>query len=115
MKRISLFIFLAAAVLFYAKAYAHAPSKIDLTFDPQTSTLKAVIWHDVDNPQTHFIKRVDIGLKGRKLVTQEFLEQDNQNTETDIYSITEAKPGDYISVEAFCSIAGSLKEELEVR
>ncbi|MFA4889601.1 MAG: hypothetical protein WC628_08540 [Candidatus Omnitrophota bacterium] len=115
MRKTALIIFLLVVAPLFVKAYAHAPEKITITYDLGTDMLKAVIEHHVDDPQTHFIKRVDIGLNGKKLITQEILEQDNPSTETISYMISEVKAGDRVSVEAFCSVGGSLKEEIVIR
>lgn len=95
-------------------AYAHPPSDIIITFDPETKILKAVIMHSVSNPQKHYINKVDIALNGQEVIEQRISRQDNNTNQTVIYLIPDAKTGDSISVEAYCNISGKLKKEMKV-
>lgn len=94
--------------------YAHPPSDIVITYDPQAKILKAVIYHDVSNPQTHFIKKVDTSLNGKEIIAQEISQQDNHATQTVTYLIPDAKNGDTIGVEAYCSLSGKLEKEIKI-
>jgi len=111
-------IIILASVCFFliavSTAYAHPPSDIKITFDPQTKTLKAVIFHRVSNPASHFINKVDIGLNGKEIIEHSISREDNNSTQTVSYLIPDAKPGDTILVEAYCSISGNLTKELRV-
>lgn len=95
-------------------AYAHPPSDIIITFDPKTKILNAVIMHNVSNPQNHYIKKVDIALNGQEIIEHKISIQDNNTTQTVSYIIPEAKIADSISLEAYCSISGSLQKEIKV-
>lgn len=96
-------------------AYAHPPSGIVITFDPKTKILNAVIMHEVSNPVNHFIKRVDIALNGKEIIEHTLSRQDNNVSQSVAYLIPDAKRGDILSVEAYCSISGKLKKEIEVK
>jgi len=98
----------------YAFSYAHPPSDIDISYNPVTRMLTAVITHNVNDPQSHYIKKVDIGLNGQEIIEQNISRQDNDITQTISYRISDAKPGDILSVEAYCSISGTLKKEIRV-
>lgn len=104
-----LFVFVAAVSL----ALAHPPSDITITYDPATKTLQAVIIHPVGNPQTHFIDKVDVSLNGKEVLTQFISRQDNNNSQAVSYVIPDAKDGDELSVEAYCSISGKLEKEVK--
>lgn len=108
---IFLVIFLAIAV---CSAYAHPPSDIKVTFDPKTKILKAVIIHDVKNPANHYIKKVDVGLNGKEIISHKISQQDNNQSQTVSYLIPDAKAGDMLSVEGYCSISGKLEKEIKV-
>lgn len=95
-------------------AYAHPPSDIAMTYDNITKVLKAVITHPVSNPRKHFIKQVEVGLNGEKIIEHRISLQDNSTTQTVGYLIPDAKADDIISVEAYCSISGSLKREIKI-
>lgn len=114
MRRVTVFLvlFLTAAVM---TAYAHPPSDIKITFDPETKMLQAVIMHDVKDPVRHFIKKVDVGLNGKEIISQAISQQDNKESQTVHYLIPDAKAGDVLSVEGYCSISGKLEKELKVQ
>jgi len=95
-------------------AYAHPPSDIKITYDPATKILQAVIYHNVSDPAKHHIKKVDVGLNGQEILTQQISCQDNNSTQTVSYLIPDAKSADTLSVEAYCSISGKLEKEITV-
>jgi hypothetical protein len=94
--------------------YAHPPSDIQITFDPATKCLTAVIAHNVSNPASHFMKKVDVGLNGNEIISHTISLQDNNKGQTVMYQIPDAKSGDIISVEGYCSISGTLTKEITV-
>ncbi len=94
-------------------AYAHPPSDIIITFDPATKILQAVIIHNVNNPESHYISKVDIGLNGKEIIEHKISRQDNNTNQTVTYLIPDAKSGDVLSVEAYCSISGKLQKEIK--
>ena len=113
MKKISLF--LCGFILFlFSSAFAHPPSDITITFDPNTKILKALIAHSVSNPRTHFILKVDIGLNGREIIEQTISRQDNAEGQSVSFYIPDASVGDTLSVEGYCSISGKLKKQIQV-
>lgn len=106
-----LIVFLSAVSV----AYAHPPSDIIITFDSTTKMLQAVIVHKVNNPLSHYIKTVDVGLNGKEISIQNFTRQDNNDSRTVSYHIPDAKEGDVLSVEGYCSISGKLQKEITVK
>lgn len=105
-------------VLFFGftqAAYAHPPSDIKITFDAKTKILQAVIVHGVSNPLSHYIKKVDVGLNGKEIIELNFSRQDNNDSQAVTYFIPDAKDGDILSVEAYCSISGKLQKEIRVK
>jgi hypothetical protein len=97
-----------------AAAYAHPPSDIKITFDPKTKILNAVIFHDVSNPSAHYVKKVDVALNDKEIIQQNISRQDNFDTQTVNYLIPDAKAGDVLSVEGYCSISGKLEKQLKI-
>lgn len=114
MKKIFVFLVTCLFISVCSTVYAHPPSDIIINFDPKTRILNAVIMHNVSIPSKHFIKKVDIALNGQEIITQTFNRQDNSNGQTVQYLIPNAKAGDVLSVEAYCSISGKLKKETKV-
>lgn len=95
-------------------AYAHPPSDIKITFDPKTKILQAVIIHNTNNPISHYIKKVDVGLNGKRIIEHNISREDNNETQTVSYLIPDVKDNDILSVEACCSISGKLKKVIKV-
>jgi len=115
MKRIGLFLILSIFLIAVSTAYAHPPSDIKITFDPKTKILQAVIMHNTSNPLSHYINKVDVGLNGKEIIEHRISREDNNESQTVRYLIPDAKDGDLISVEGYCSISGKLKKEIVVK
>ncbi|MCK9573552.1 MAG: hypothetical protein M0R20_04010 [Candidatus Omnitrophica bacterium] len=95
--------------------YAHPPSDIKITFSPDTKMLNAAIYHNTSNPVSHHIKKVDIGLNGKEIIEHHISRQDNNEIQSVAYLVPDAKDGDVLSVEGYCSISGKLKKEVTVK
>jgi hypothetical protein len=115
MKRIATFLIFLIFLAVVSTAYAHPPSDIKITFDAKTKILQAVIMHNTNNPLNHYIKTVDIGLNGKKIIEQIISRQDNNQSQTVSYFIPDVKDGDVLSVEGYCSISGKLQKEIPVK
>jgi len=96
-------------------AYAHPPSDIKITFDPKTKILQAVIFHNTNDTLNHYIKKVDVALNGKEIIEQAISKQDNNQNQAASYLIPDAKSGDILSVEGYCSISGKLSKAITVR
>lgn len=96
-------------------AYAHPPSDIKVTFDPQTQEVKAVIFHNVSDVNKHYIKKVDIGLNGKEIAELKFKKQDKLSTQEVTYIMSKVKAGDKITVEAYCNLSGKLEKGIVVK
>ena len=114
MNRIVILIMFVAFFAAVSTAYAHPPSDIKISFDPQTKMLQAVIIHNTSNPASHYIKKVDVAINGKEIIGQEISKQDNNESQTVHYLIPDAKAGDVISVEGYCCISGKLEKEVKV-
>lgn len=114
MKKVIEFLLVAVFVTICSVAYAHPPSDITISYDPAAKILKAVITHQVSNPANHYIKKVDVGLNGKEIIEHVISKQDNNTAQTVMYLIPDAKAGDVLSVEAYCSISGKLLKEIKV-
>lgn len=114
MKKIKIILMLCSLLLTSAQAFAHPPSDIQIEFDNNTKTLKAVVYHSVANPLTHYIKKVDISLNGQKVQTLNFTRQMQKTTQPVETMVPEAKAGDVLSVEAYCNLYGKLKKEIKI-
>ena len=95
-------------------AYAHPPINIVITYDLQSRVLRAAIKHNVNDPKRHYIKKVDVCINGKEVLTHKLSRQDNGTIQIVAYIIPDAKPGDELSVEAYCSIQGKLEKKIAV-
>lgn len=111
----SLILCIAGISLFVATAFAHPPSKIVLVFDKEKSILDCVVYHDVKNPQNHFIEEIAVFVNGKEVLKKEFSGQDNKNTQPFVTALKDISPGDVISVEADCNVFGKRTEKLETK
>lgn len=109
-----LFLMLCFCINFCAISYAHPPSQIEVVFNKETKELSATIVHPVSNSAKHWINKVDIGLNGEEIIEQKISRQEENGQQTVRYYISDAKAGDTISVEAYCSVSGVLKKEVVV-
>lgn len=114
MKRV-IFLLICFVFISYSMVFAHPPQEIIISYDPATKILKAVIKHNVSNTANHYIRKVDIGLNGFEIIEHRISKQDNPEIQVVTYLIPDAKAGDRLSVEAYCSITGKLKKEIEIK
>ncbi len=112
MKKIIMFLILSFFVS--SAAYAHPPSDIKITYDSKTKILTALITHNVSDIKKHYINKVDVGLNGKEIISHAISQQDNNISQTVSYLIPDAKVGDNLSVEAYCSISGKLEKEMKL-
>jgi len=112
MKKIIAFLIISFVIC--STAYAHPPSDIKITYNPNTKVLTAVIMHNVSDVKKHFIYKVDTALNGKEIINQARSQQDNNISQTVSYLIPDAKAGDSLSVEGYCNLSGSLKKEIEI-
>jgi len=94
-------------------AYAHPPSDIKIKYNPKTKILTAVIMHNVSDVKKHFIKKVDVGLNGKEIISHAISRQDSRTDQTVSYLLPDARPGDVLSVEAYCNLSGKLLKEMK--
>jgi hypothetical protein len=114
MKNTKLILILIGLLLVSSVAFAHPPSNIKIQFDEKTKTLTATIKHRVSNPNTHYIKKADIGLNGKEIQMLPFTKQENNAGQTITLVVPEAKKGDVLSVEGYCNLSGKLEKEIKV-
>ncbi|MBI4845616.1 MAG: hypothetical protein HY810_03965 [Candidatus Omnitrophica bacterium] len=95
-------------------AYAHPPSDIKITFDPEKKLITAEALHETSDPLRHYIKKVEIKLNGKEIIKQKISQQDNESSQTVFYIIPDAKGADVISVDASCRMTGKLKKKIKI-
>jgi len=108
-------LFVVCFLIIIPPAFCHPPQDIIITFDPATKMLEATIIHQVSNPNNHFIKKVDIAVNGKEVISHELTRQEDAREQKVAYRLTDLSSKDKVSVEAYCSISGKLEKEIEVK
>lgn len=99
--------------LFLPAASAHAPSRITLDYDDETQTLEVTLVHNVSDPATHYVYKIEITKNGVVYATQEYENQPTDSMVTYTFSVPAVK-GDVLAVTAECNLGGSVRGELTI-
>ena len=104
----------AVVILFFCSvyAYAHPPSEIALTYDPDTKMLHIDIKHVSDSLRKHHIRKLIIYKNDAEFKSFSYVTQKPPGLEED--ALLDAEPGDTIRVKAVCSEAGSQEATLVI-
>ena len=81
----------------------------------KTKILQAVILHNTNNPDRHYVKKVDVALNGKEIIEHSISREDNNQSQTVAYLTPDVKDNDVLSVEGYCSLSGKLKKEITVK
>lgn len=98
----------------FAALFAHAPAKIDLSFNRETGLLTVAFGHKVRDPGDHYIAGISVSLNGTEIILQKADLQDTADGGTFVYKIVQAKPGDTIEVLLECVKGGKMKKSLKI-
>lgn len=101
--------------IFVSPVLAHPPTKVEISFNASTRMLTAAITHPVENPENHYVGKVDVAINGNEVLEHKLSRQDNADTQVVSYLIPDAKTGDVISVEGYCNISGKKEEEIRIQ
>ncbi|MGB2600843.1 MAG: hypothetical protein WBD00_07530 [Candidatus Omnitrophota bacterium] len=113
MKKVILVVMVLSLMLSQT-AFAHAPSKIDLEYNPETKMLTATIFHSVEDPGKHYIAEITVAVNGKKVIEHRAILQDDKEKQLVSYRLPGVKRGDKITVEAACSINGVNDAVMEI-
>ncbi len=95
-------------------ASAHPPSKVDLNYDKATKTLSSTMIHHTWNTTMHKISKVEVSVNGKLLKVERFARQFNKIEQRLSITLEDIKPGDEISIMAYCNIFGKRGASLKV-
>jgi hypothetical protein len=96
-------------------AYASPPTSIDVAYDATAKKVTAMIYHQTYNIHRHYINTVIIKLNDVVLETQRFHWQHSAAEQTAVFSIANAKPGDVVTIQAFCNKGGQLSQQIKIK
>jgi glucose/arabinose dehydrogenase len=94
-------------------AAAHPPSQVILAYDSQNQSLKVTTTHQVSDPTSHYVFRIEVLKNGEKVLTRDYTSQPTSSTFSYDYPLNASK-GDILKVTAYCVIAGSRSSEITV-
>ncbi|MDD4651532.1 MAG: PQQ-dependent sugar dehydrogenase [Methanothrix sp.] len=92
---------------------AHPPSLVSLAYDSQNQSLKVTTTHQVSDPTSHYVFRIEVLKNGEKVITKEYTSQPTPSTFSYDYPLNASK-GDILKATAYCVIAGSKSSEITV-
>jgi hypothetical protein len=95
-------------------AFAHAPSRIEMDYDPETKVVTATIFHSVEKPGEHYVAEIIVAVNGKRVVKHDAILQEDKEKQVVSYRLPGVKSGDRITVEANCSISGMKEAVLEI-
>jgi hypothetical protein len=94
-------------------AFAHPPSNIDIAVSE--AVVQIVVAHEVSDPNTHYIKTIELSLNGKKTVEQSFSFQFNKDVQKATFFLPALKKGDELLIDADCNQFGDLSKKYTVR
>lgn len=94
-------------------AFAHSPTGMELEYDKDEGALEVDITHSVNDPDDHYVERVEIRRNGEIVNSEDYTSQPSNSTFSYTFNVS-AEDGDSLQVEAFCNQFGSITEEMEV-
>jgi len=109
----ALLILAAVVCLLTMPASAHAPTDMNISFDPTTAKIYVTITHPVDDPATHYLSRVKVKLNGDVISDPDYKSQRTKDTFTLTYDVN-AHSGDEVWVTATCVRGGVLEKTYKV-
>ena len=109
MKKIAVIFTFLVSLLFITYVYASVPTDMKINFDPDSKMVNIVITHSSNNTIIHYIRKVEVWLRGKRIIEHYISRQDNDQTQVLAYLIPDYQAGDVISVAAYCSVNGRLE------
>lgn len=92
---------------------AHPPADMELEYDFDEQTLFVSITHSVPNPESHYVKKIEIKKNGDLYLTEEYTNQPTTSAFTYNYDV-HAVDGDVLEATAYCNLYGSITEQIAV-
>lgn len=100
-------VLLICALLFiFISAFAHAADDIKMVPSLNEGIFSTRVVHNTNNPEKHFINKIEVSVNGKLLIVQEFLRQRDKNAQEAIYVMPSLKAGDEIVIKATCNLGG---------
>ena len=95
-------------------ATATAPSNITITYNPDMHRLFVTVTHPTENPETHYIRGVQVKINGEVISDPTYKNQTGRTSFIKTYDVM-ANPGDSVWVVATCIQGQSLENHIDIR
>jgi len=95
-------------------APATAPSNITITYNPDMHRLFVTVTHPTENPETHYIRGVQVKINGEVISDPTYKNQTGRTSFIKTYDVM-ANPGDSVWVVATCIQGQSLENHIDIR
>lgn len=109
----SVLILLLATILSGA-LLAHAPKKVDLSFNSESKKLSIELPHKVKKVDSHYIESIKIEVNGEEFKVLEYKKQSSLESHSVELELPDAKKGDKITVSAKCNKMGAKSATLTI-
>ncbi len=112
-KKATVFIVVFALYIFFNTnvVFGHSPTGMDLEYDEMNETLEVNIIHTVEDPEDHYIERVEIMKNGELFASEDYASQPSNSSFSYSYEIS-ASTNDVIQVDAICNRFGSISKSI---
>lgn len=94
-------------------AAATVPSNITIAYNPDMHRLFVTVTHPTEDPETHYIRGVQVKINGAVISDPVYTNQTSRTTFTKTYDVM-ANPGDAVWVVATCIQGQSLEAHIEI-
>jgi desulfoferrodoxin (superoxide reductase-like protein) len=105
--------FLIPVLFITSAAFAHPPKNIEMTVSGKD--ISVVVTHKVEDAAKHYIKEIKVSVNGKVMIVQDFVLQQDLQTQTAVYFIPSLKKEDKVEIEAECNIYGKMKKGFTVQ
>jgi hypothetical protein len=103
-----LVMFILALTMLSGYALAHTPSDVALSYNESSADLDVAITHMVDDPSTHYVKRVTVWQGTTVLIDQSYTRQPDKSAFTYRYNLPQLKGSSgEITINVECNLIGS--------
>jgi hypothetical protein len=112
-KYIFIVMMLVTGIILTTQATSHSPEDIQLEYNFDTQKLNVTITHNTNNPNNHYVNKVEIEKNDVLNITENYNSQPSPDTFTYNYTI-ETIAGDELTITAYCNLFGSITKSITI-
>lgn len=103
-----------AIIIMPAMLLAHAPKKVDLSYDQETGKLSITVEHNVKDVNDHYIELITISIDGEETKKVEYKVQSSLEKHEVVIDLPGVKKESEINVNAKCNKLGSKSASIKI-